>query len=130
MAVRWKQVMTMLLKGVSQSGTARAAHCSKRDVSRAARVIRECSVDSALLASLSDREVAERWFPARPRERAEGYLHPDLDACVERKGRVSQAVVETVVVRVSRFRRAGGAEGPWLSGVPRACSPRARRSWT
>ena len=86
MAVRWKQVMTMLLKGVSQSGTARAAHCSKRDVSRAARVIRECSVDSALLASLSDREVAERWFPARPRERAEGYLHPDLDACVERKG--------------------------------------------
>ena len=72
MAVRWKQVMTMLLKGVSQSGTARAAHCSKRDVSRAARVIRECSVDSALLASLSDREVAERWFPARPRERAGG----------------------------------------------------------
>ena len=43
-------------------------------------------MDSALLASLSDREVAERWFPARPRERAEGYLHPDLDACVERKG--------------------------------------------
>ena len=42
-------------------------------------------MDSALLASLSDREVAERWFPARPRERAEGYLHPDLDACVERK---------------------------------------------
>ena len=34
MAVRWKQVMTMLLKGVSQSGTARAARCSKRDVSR------------------------------------------------------------------------------------------------
>ena len=86
MAVRWKQVMTMLLRGVSQSGTARAARCGKRDVSRAARVIRECSVDSALLASLSDREVAERWFPARPRERAEGYLHPDLDACVECKG--------------------------------------------
>ena len=26
MAVRWKQVMTMLLKGVSQSGTARAEY--------------------------------------------------------------------------------------------------------
>lgn len=125
MAVRWKQVMTMLLKGVSQSGTARAAHCSKRDVSRAARVIRECSVDSALLASLSDREVAERWFPARPRERAEGYLHPDLDACVERKGAYRRLPLKQLWYK---YRDSAGREGLKAHGYQAFCRMFAARA--
>lgn len=124
MAVRWKQVMTMLLKGVSQSGTARAARCSKRGVSRAARVIRECSVDSALLASLSDREVAERWFPARPRERAEGYLHPDLDACVERKGAYRRLPLKLLWYE---YRDSAGREGLKAHGY-QAFRARVRRA--
>ena len=124
MVVRWKQVMTMLLKGVSQSGTARAARCSKRDVSRAARVIRECSVDSALLASLSDREVAERWFPARPRERAEGYLHPDLDACVECKGAYRRLPLKLLWYE---YRDSAGREGLKAHGY-QAFRARVRRA--
>lgn len=124
MAVRWKQVMTMLLRGVSQSGTARAARCGKRDVSRAARVIRECSVDSALLASLSDREVAERWFPVRPRERAEGYLHPDLDACVERKGAYRRLPLKLLWYE---YRDSAGREGLKAHGY-QAFRARVRRA--
>ncbi|WP_131213394.1 hypothetical protein, partial [Bifidobacterium longum] len=44
MAVNWKQIMIMRLKGVSQDRVAGAARCSKRDVARASRVIREHGV--------------------------------------------------------------------------------------
>ena len=49
MAVNWKQIMIMRLKGVSQDRVAGAARCSKRDVARASRVIR------VLLQCLFDR---------------------------------------------------------------------------
>lgn len=65
-------------------------------------------MDSALLASLSDREVAERWFPARPRERAEGYLHPDLDACAERKGAYRRLPLKQLWYK---YRDSAGREG-------------------
>lgn len=53
MAVNWKQIMIMRLKGVSQDRVAGAARCSKRDVARASRVIREHGV--VLLQCLFDR---------------------------------------------------------------------------
>ena len=128
MAVRWKQVMTMLLKGVSQSGTARAAHCSKQDVSRAARVIREQSVDLALLASLNDREVTERWFPSSPRERAGGYRRPDLNAYVERKGAYRRLPLKLLWYE---YRDSAGREGLKAHGYQAFCrmfAARAERS--
>ena len=60
--------------------------CSKQDVSRAVRIIREQSVELTLLVSLSNREVMERWFPSSTRERAAGYYQLNRDAYVERKG--------------------------------------------
>ncbi|MDW3065373.1 hypothetical protein [Bifidobacterium longum] len=50
MAVNWKQIMIMRLKGVSQDRVAGAARCSKRDVARASRVFcfNVCSTGSAV----------------------------------------------------------------------------------
>ena len=81
-------------------------------------------MDSALLASLSDREVAERWFPARPRERAEGYLHPDLDACVERKGAYRRLPLKLLWYE---YRDSAGREGLKAHGY-QAFRARVRRA--
>lgn len=41
MAVNWKQIMIMRLKGVSQDRVAGAARCSKRDVCFASMFVRQ-----------------------------------------------------------------------------------------
>lgn len=81
-------------------------------------------MDSALLASLSDREVAERWFPARPRGRAEGYLLPDLDACVERKGAYRRLPLKLLWYE---YRDSAGREGLKAHGY-QAFRARVRRA--
>ena len=86
MAVNWKQIMIMRLKGVSQDRVAGAARCSKRDVARASRVIREHGVTMETLIGMGDAQVRERWFPAKPREADGSYAQPDMDSYVERKG--------------------------------------------
>ncbi|WCE36680.1 hypothetical protein PIB40_05775 [Bifidobacterium longum] len=86
MAVNWKQIMIMRLKGVSQDRVAGAARCSKRDVARASRVIREHGVTMETLMGMGDAQVRERWFPAKPREADGSYAQPDMDSYVERKG--------------------------------------------
>lgn len=86
MAVDWKQIMIMLLKGVSQSRVAGAVHCSKRDVARAARVVREHGVTMETLAGMDAGSVRDRWFPSKPREADSSYAQPDMDSYVERKG--------------------------------------------
>ena len=65
MAVNWKQIMIMLLKGVSQNRVASGARCSKRDVSRAARVVRGHGVSLDALMGMTDRQVRERWCQSR-----------------------------------------------------------------
>lgn len=76
----------MRLKGVSQDRVAGAARCSKRDVARASRVIREHGVTMETLMGMGDAQVRERWFPAKPREADGSYAQPDMDSYVERKG--------------------------------------------
>ena len=75
MAVNWKQIMIMRLKGVSQDRVAGAARCSKRDVARASRVIREHGVTMETLMGMGDAQVRERWFPAKPREADGSYVY-------------------------------------------------------
>ena len=62
--------------------------CSKRDVSAAARVIREERLDAATVEALSDAE-AERLInpPKEPKPKDDSYLQPDYDALVERKAK-------------------------------------------
>ena len=86
MAVDWKQIMIMLLKGVSQSRVAGAVHCSKRDVARAARVVREHGVAMETLVGMDAGSVRDRWFPSKPREADSSYAQPGMDSYVERKG--------------------------------------------
>lgn len=94
MAVNWKQIMIMRLKGVSQDRVAGAARCSKRDVARASRVIREHGVTMETLMGMGDAQVRERWFPAKPREADGSYAQPDMDSYVERKGVLLQCLFD------------------------------------
>ena len=72
--------MIMLLKGVSQNRVASGVRCSKRDVSRAARMVREHHPSLDELMGMTDRQVRERWFPAKLREADASYARPDMDS--------------------------------------------------
>ncbi|THG34820.1 IS21 family transposase [Adlercreutzia caecimuris] len=84
-----KRMLFMLLGGgMSQGHVAAVLRCSKRDVSAAARVIREERLDAATVEALSDAE-AERLInpPKEPKPKDDSYLQPDYDALVERKAK-------------------------------------------
>lgn len=85
-----KKVLLMLLAGnLSQADIASVNHCSKRDVSAAARLLRERGLTAAEVAAMGDGEVEELLSPpSEPAERRDPrYLQPDMKALVERKRR-------------------------------------------
>lgn len=83
-----KKMLLMLAKGgTSQSDIARALHVSKRDVSAAARVVREHGLTFDAISMMDASAVDELFFPKKERAVDESYHQPDLEAYVERKKR-------------------------------------------
>jgi hypothetical protein len=72
--------------GVGQERVAAAPRVGKRDVSAAARAVRESGVTAGALAGMAEAEVDATSFPKAPRARDENHLQPDLPAPAGRKG--------------------------------------------
>jgi hypothetical protein len=83
---RNKKILTMLARGqTSQKDIASILHCSKRDVSLAAKAIREHDLSAEEIEGMDDVAIARLFLPAKPRAKNESYLQPDMEAFVERK---------------------------------------------
>lgn len=73
--------------GMSQSQIAASLHASKRDVSAAAKAVREHGLDAAQIEGMDAASIEERYFPKEGRGPDPAYLQPDLEALVARKKR-------------------------------------------
>lgn len=85
---KMRKVLLMLLKGGgSQSEIAAALHVSKRDVSEAAKTIKEHDLTYEAILSMDPIAVEDTFFPkeGRGRKKNDAYLQPDMGLCVERK---------------------------------------------
>jgi transposase len=81
-----KKILTMLARGqTSQKDIASILHCNKRDVSLAAKAIREHGLGTEEIEGMDDAAIAGLFLPAEPRAKNESYLQPDMEAFVERK---------------------------------------------
>lgn len=83
-----KKILMMLAKGgASQSDIASALHVSKRDVSAAAKVVKEHGLAFDAVASMDADAVDSLFFPKEEREPNGAYLRQDMAPLVERKKR-------------------------------------------
>lgn len=92
-----KRILLMLLEGgMSQSDIATINHCSKRDVSAAARAISANSLTAEAVRALSEADVESLFNPPKePSERRDPrYLQPDLESMAKRKGRNSRLPIK------------------------------------
>ncbi|WP_165173141.1 IS21 family transposase [Adlercreutzia sp. ZJ242] len=81
-----KKILMMLTKGgASQSDIAAALHVSKRDVSTAAKAMREHDLTFDAVSSMDAGAVDDLLFPKEKRKLNNAYLQPDMEALVERK---------------------------------------------
>ena len=81
-----KKILMMLAKGgASQSDIAAALHVSKRDVSAAAKAIKEFDLTFDAVSSMDADVVDDLFFPKEEREPNGAYLQPDMEPLVERK---------------------------------------------
>ena len=81
-----KKILTMLARGgVSQNDITSILRCSKRDVSTAARVLKEHGLSLEDVEVMDAVAIDELLFPKAPRVKNEFYLQPELDTYVERK---------------------------------------------
>ncbi len=82
---KFKKIMLVLAKGgSSQADVARALHVSKRDVSAAAKALREHSLVYDDVCAMDAQAVDELLFPGRQADPESRYLQPDYSALVER----------------------------------------------
>jgi transposase len=93
MALRRKRIIEMLREGFSQSDICAALHCSKRDVSRLAKMLKDIDIGDDALAALSETELRQLASPRSERE--DNYVRPDLDyICAElRKPKVTRKLL-------------------------------------
>lgn len=81
-----KKLLLMVVKGgVSQSEIAAALHVSKREVSKAAKAIRESGVVCAEILDMDEDVIEERFFGKGQTCTDSAYLKPDLASLIERK---------------------------------------------
>ena len=81
-----KKILLMLTKGgISQSDIASSLHVSKRDVSAAAKVVKEYDLTFDAVNAMNADAIEELFFPRQARETSDAYLKPDIEAYVERK---------------------------------------------
>lgn len=85
---KYKKILSMVARGgCSQQNIAALLHCSKRDVSLAARVVKENGLTTQVIAEMDETAIEELFFPKEPRARNEAYLQPEIESFVERKKR-------------------------------------------
>ena len=83
----YRMMLTMLARGgTSQADVAAVCGCSKRDVSRAAAVLRETGLRWDDVADLDDAGIAAL-FPRTVRSKDAGHLQPDMAMLVRRKAK-------------------------------------------
>lgn len=83
-----KRLLLALTKGgMSQAEVAASLHVSKRDVSAAARVVRDHGLTYDQVAAMDAAAIDDTFFPREGRGPDPAYLQPDMVALVERKRR-------------------------------------------
>lgn len=83
---KYKRILLAVAKGgMSQSEVAASLHVSKRDVSAAAKVVREHSLTFDQVSAMDAAAVDATFFPREGRGPDPAYLRPDMAALVERK---------------------------------------------
>lgn len=82
-----KRMLVLLISGTSQREVAEALHASRRDVSAAAKVVKEKGIGLADVMPLTESEVRDRWFPRKEREKNPCYLQPDVSSYADRYSR-------------------------------------------
>ena len=85
MATKQKEIMRLLQEGVSQNSICKALHCSKRDVSKAARMLKETGISEEALAELSEHDVRQLLQPEESHESL--YVEPDFERVVQELAR-------------------------------------------
>lgn len=81
-----KKILMMLAKGgASQSDIAAALHVSKRDVSAAAKAMREYGLTFDEISPMGADAVDDLFFPREEREPNDAYLQPEMEPLVDRK---------------------------------------------
>lgn len=81
-----KKIMQMVARGgVSQKDIASILHCSKRDVSVAAKIIQEHSLNLQAVESMDAAKIDELFFPKTERAKNDTYLQPDMEEYIRRK---------------------------------------------
>ena len=77
MTTKHTEIARLLKEGRSQNEVAIALHCSKRDVSKVAKMIRELQVGGDTIASLDEETIRHMVSP--PKERVSIYIQPDFE---------------------------------------------------
>jgi transposase len=86
MAIKRKKIIELLKEGFSQSEVALALRCSKRDVSKMAKFLKDNDIDDEALAKLTEDDL--RQITSTKTTCADIYVAPDLDyICRELKKR-------------------------------------------
>lgn len=81
-----KRMLILLARGgMSQSEIAGALHVSKREVSLAAKVVKDLQLDADTIELIAEDVAEELVFPKTQRVANDAYLSPDLEAFIERK---------------------------------------------
>lgn len=84
---KYRRILLMLARGGhSQDEVAAAAGCSKRDVSRCARHLRETGLTEAQIEAMGEAEIAKA-FVGKPRQPDQGHLQIDAGSIIARKAR-------------------------------------------
>ena len=94
---KMKKVLLMLLKGGNSQGEVAAVlHVSKRDVSEAAKAIREHNLTYEEILGMDPAAVEDKLFPkaSRGRKKDGAYLQPDMGLYVERKKKCHRLLVK------------------------------------
>lgn len=85
---KYKKILLTVAKGgMSQSEIAASPRVSKRDVSAAARVVREHALTLGQVSAMDATAVDDTFFPREGRGPDPAHLRPDLAGLVERKKR-------------------------------------------
>jgi len=78
MATNRRDIIRLLLEGVSQNDVCSALHCSKRTVSGCAKAIKEHDINQEMLADLAEDDIRQLFFAA-PDARRDIYVEPDFE---------------------------------------------------
>jgi transposase len=85
---KYKKILSMVARGgTSQQDIASMLRCSKRDVSRAVKVLREHGLTTQAIEEMDETAISELFFSKEPRAKNEAYLQPEIESFVERKKR-------------------------------------------